>query len=119
MSGEHSLAPMVIEPAETTACQCPQGCGCGNDADLVYGEIAICGCCLADCPDVHGPDAEARHAGYQVRLVPWRGGLELHVDEVGMTQCAERAEAETTVRDFLESLEHEDARTANVTLWNR
>ncbi|AXK46622.1 hypothetical protein [Brachybacterium saurashtrense] len=108
---------MVIEPEEQTPCQCDQDCACGNTADLIHGGVAICGCCLADCPDVHVLEGRTWRSGYTVRLVPWRGGYELHVDGVGVTQCVERVEAEDTVRDFLESLERDDARTASVTVW--
>lgn len=52
-----------------------------------------------------------------VRLVPWWDGYELHVDGVGVTQCVERSEVDGVVRDFLESLEHDDARTASVMVW--
>lgn len=38
-------------------CQCPD-CECTNTADLIVGDhnTPICGCCLADCPHVHGPE---------------------------------------------------------------
>ncbi|GAB3055204.1 hypothetical protein [Sediminivirga luteola] len=108
---------MVTELSGVTSCQCDQECACGNTADLVHGGTAICGCCLADCPDVHGSEGKTWRTGYQARLVPWRGGYELHVDGVGVTQCVERSEAEATVRDFLDSLDLEDAWTANVTVW--
>ncbi|GAA3932544.1 hypothetical protein GCM10022383_08820 [Microbacterium soli] len=39
-------------PPRGTACGC-QECSCANEADLWWGGSPICGCCLADCPDVH------------------------------------------------------------------
>lgn len=43
-------------PPRGTLCACPL-CSCVNEADVGSVEHPICGCCLADCPDVH-PDAE-------------------------------------------------------------
>jgi hypothetical protein len=40
-------------PARGTTCACPD-CSCTNEADMGTPEHPICGCCLADCPDVHG-----------------------------------------------------------------
>lgn len=40
-------------PARGTACACPD-CSCANEADVGTPAHPICGCCLADCPDVHG-----------------------------------------------------------------
>jgi hypothetical protein len=39
-------------PSRGTTCSCDV-CGCENDADA--GSIAhpMCGCCLADCPEIH------------------------------------------------------------------
>lgn len=74
----------------------------------------MCGCCAADCPDVHGEDGKTWRRGYWVRPVPWRLGWELHLDDVGVTQCTDLAAAEATVRDFLTSLGREDAETARV-----
>lgn len=113
----HIVGLMVIEPKDETPCECDRGCSCGNTADLIHGGVAICGCCLADCPDVHGPGGRTWRSGYQVRLVPWRGGYELHVDGMGVTQCAKRSDVESTVRDFLERLEREDAQSAKLTVW--
>lgn len=48
----------VLNGAEPPVpCRCPD-CECTNNADLVVGASAtpICGCCLADCPHVHGPE---------------------------------------------------------------
>lgn len=38
-------------------CRCPD-CECTNTTDLLVGDGAtpMCGCCLADCPHVHGPE---------------------------------------------------------------
>lgn len=37
-------------------CRCPD-CECTNVTDLLVGDdTPVCGCCLADCPDVHGPE---------------------------------------------------------------
>lgn len=38
-------------------CRCPD-CECTNTTDLLVGDGAtpMCGCCLADCPQVHGPE---------------------------------------------------------------
>lgn len=40
-------------------CECPD-CECVNDADIQFenSERALCGCCIADCPDVHGPQGK-------------------------------------------------------------
>ena len=43
-------------PPRGTRCGCDR-CECQNEADIGTVEDPICGCCLADCPDVH-PDAE-------------------------------------------------------------
>lgn len=43
-------------PAVGTPCACSR-CTCSNDADMGTPEHPICGCCLADCPDVHPPDS--------------------------------------------------------------
>jgi hypothetical protein len=43
-------------PPKGTKCACSK-CSCENEADVGSVEHPICGCCLADCPDVH-PDAE-------------------------------------------------------------
>lgn len=108
---------MVIEVEDGTACQCPENCGCGNDADLIDNGIPVCGCCMADCPDVHGPNGRTWRTGYQVRAVSRCGGLELRVDGAGVTQCETLADAKPTVRDFLETLGVKDASTANITIW--
>lgn len=38
-------------------CGCPD-CTCPNPGDIDLGNGPMCGCCLADCPDVHGPDGK-------------------------------------------------------------
>ena len=37
---------------EGQMCQC-QECYCVDEADMPCGELFLCGCCMADCPDVH------------------------------------------------------------------
>jgi hypothetical protein len=39
-------------PARGTRCSCKE-CVCENDADAGSAACPMCGCCLADCPDVH------------------------------------------------------------------
>ena len=43
-------------PPRGTKCACDR-CTCENEGDSGTIENPICGCCRADCPDVH-PDAE-------------------------------------------------------------
>lgn len=43
-------------PARGTGCSCDE-CACDNQADAGTIERPMCGCCLADCPDVH-PEGE-------------------------------------------------------------
>ncbi|MBK8445274.1 MAG: hypothetical protein IPL41_00695 [Micropruina sp.] len=48
---------MIVELTEHgIRCECQHpGCSCTNDADLILSDgTCVCGCCLADCPDVHG-----------------------------------------------------------------
>lgn len=52
-------------PARGTICACPD-CTCSNEADVGTPEDPRCGCCVADCPDVHGPEAYFRDTR------PWR-----------------------------------------------
>ena len=47
-------------------CGCTR-CTCTDPADLTLGGVPLCGCCAADCPDVHGEEAEERRAQF------WRG----------------------------------------------
>jgi hypothetical protein len=55
----NTLEPMkVLDDGEPlVACEC-QDCECTNTTDMLVGDGAtpMCGCCLADCPHVHGPD---------------------------------------------------------------
>jgi hypothetical protein len=44
----------------------------------------------------------------------WKRGWELHIDGVGVTQSRSLAEAETMVRDYVESLTGQDASGARV-----
>ena len=46
-------------PARGTPCACPD-CTCTNESDMGTPEHPRCGCCVADCPDVHGPEAYLR-----------------------------------------------------------
>lgn len=39
-------------PVRGTRCSCTD-CVCENEADAGTREHPFCGCCLADCPDVH------------------------------------------------------------------
>jgi len=41
---------------------------------------------------------------YNVTAKHWKRGWELHIEGVGVTQCRSLAEAETMVRDYIESL---------------
>lgn len=41
---------------------------------------------------------------YNVTAKHWKRGWELHIDGVGVTQCRSLGEAETMVRDYVESL---------------
>lgn len=106
---------MIASPS--TPCGCT-ACQCVNAADLTLNdETHVCGCCLADCPDVHGGDGLTWRTGYQVRAVPWEHGWELHVDQIGVTQCTAQEDAEQQVRDLLECMEISDARTARISVW--
>jgi ribosomal protein S9 len=51
---------------------------------------------------------------YNVTARHWKRGWELHIDGVGVTQCRSLAEAETMVRDYVESLTGTDAGDAVV-----
>lgn len=94
-------------------CTCPH-CTCGNGADIDLGRGPVCGCCAADCPDVHGEGGKTWRRGYWVRPVLRQLGWELHVDGVGVAKCAELADAEEITRDFLASFGLKDASTARV-----
>ena len=39
-------------PSRGAKCSCKR-CSCDNEGDVGTLERPICGCCLADCPDVH------------------------------------------------------------------
>ena len=39
-------------PPRGLKCSCTR-CSCENEGDVGALEHPICGCCLADCPDVH------------------------------------------------------------------
>lgn len=53
-------------------------------------------------------------ATYSVTARHWKRGWELHIDGVGVTQCRVLAEAETMVRDYVESLTGTDVSDAAV-----
>lgn len=109
-----TVEDMTVISSAQTHCQCPVNCNCGNTADLVHDGVSICGCCLAGLSDVHGSEGKTWRLGYWVRPVLWSGGYELHVDGIGVTQCSDLADAEVTVRDFLEALGLDDARTVKI-----
>lgn len=48
---------MLDDGERPVACRCPD-CECVNTTDLLVSDddTPMCGCCLASCPDVHGPD---------------------------------------------------------------
>lgn len=69
------------ESAQRCACErC--ACACADPADLTLGGVPLCGCCTADCPDVHGAAAEERRAQF------WReqGRAEQHAEEHEIAQ---------------------------------
>jgi len=53
---------------------------------------------------------------YNVAARHWKHGWELHIDGVGVTQSRNLAEAETVVRDYVESLTGKDASDAEVVI---
>ena len=53
---------------------------------------------------------------YNVIARHWKRGWELHIEDVGVTQCRKLAEAETMVRDYVESLTGADASGATVVI---
>jgi DNA-directed RNA polymerase specialized sigma subunit len=53
---------------------------------------------------------------YDVTARHWKHGWELHIEGVGVTQSRNLAEAETMVRDYVESLTGVDASDAEVTI---
>ena len=53
---------------------------------------------------------------YEVTARHWKRGWELHIDGVGVTQCRRLAEAESMVRDYVESLTGSDASDATVVI---
>ena len=53
---------------------------------------------------------------YNVIARHWKRGWELHIEGVGVTQCRNLAEAETMVRDYVESLTGADASNAAVVI---
>ena len=55
---------------------------------------------------------------YDVTARHWKHGWELHIDGVGVTQSRNLAEAQTVVRDYVESLTGADASDAVVVVEN-
>jgi len=55
-------------------------------------------------------------SGYNVRAVKWEHGWELHVDDLGVTQCRTLATAVRQVRDFIATMLDTDADDAEVHL---
>jgi DNA-directed RNA polymerase specialized sigma subunit len=53
---------------------------------------------------------------YDVTARHWKHGWELHIDAVGVTQSRNLAEAQTVVRDYVESLTGADASDAVVVI---
>jgi hypothetical protein len=53
---------------------------------------------------------------YDVTARHWKRGWELHIDGVGVTQCRSLAEAETMVRDYVESLTGVDVSDATIVI---
>lgn len=99
------------EAPEGTDCECVAvGCSCENDADLVRSDgTAICGCCFAECPDVHD-----QHYVVVVRAVPSSRGWELHVDDVGVTRVSDLSDARERARSLLETAGYAEASSVRV-----
>lgn len=55
-------------------------------------------------------------SGYNVRAVKWEHGWELHVEDVGVTQCRTLATAVQQVRDFVATMLDTDVGDAEVHL---
>jgi len=55
-------------------------------------------------------------SGYNVRAVKWEHGWELHVEDLGVTQCRTLATAVRQVRDFIATMLDTDADDAEVHL---
>jgi hypothetical protein len=55
-------------------------------------------------------------SGYNVRAVKWEHGWELHVHDLGVTQCRTLATATQQVRDFIATMLDTDADDAEVHL---
>ncbi len=53
---------------------------------------------------------------YEVRACRWKHGWELHIADIGVTQSRSLAEAETMVRDYIETLTGVDANGAQVVI---
>jgi len=55
-------------------------------------------------------------SAYNVRAVKWEHGWELHVEDLGVTQCRTLATAVEQVRDFIATMLDTDAEDAEVHL---
>jgi hypothetical protein len=53
---------------------------------------------------------------YNVIARHWKRGWELHIEKVGVTQCRNLAEAESMVRDYVESLTGAEVSNATVVI---
>lgn len=101
----------VTDSEPDTRCACDfKDCRCDSDADLVTSRgVAVCGCCLVDCPEVHDQDLIV-----VARAVPWSGGWELHVDGVGVTQVVVLDDASEQVRSLLATVGRADSEDVRV-----
>lgn len=96
---------------EQFPCDC-RDCECTQSTDLELSDGShMCGCCMADCPDVHGSDGIRLRDGIFVRMVPWSRGWELHVDGVGVTQIEHGEDRAARVRGLLAAHNRSDAET--------
>lgn len=53
---------------------------------------------------------------YNVVARHWKRGWELHIEDVGVTQCRGLADAETMVRDYIESLTGTDVSADTISI---
>lgn len=63
-------AMRVLDDSEPLVPYQCSDCECVNTTNLLVGDgnTPICGCCLADCPDVHGPDGRRpEHYQYEAQ----------------------------------------------------
>lgn len=57
---------------EAAGCECAR-CECHEHAEINIGGARLCGCCAADCPDVHEGAWERREALYASAVALSRG----------------------------------------------